>query len=135
MARQPALAFDRFDHRGFFAADVGAGAAAQMHLGVSGKSGALGLGDFLEQHQAEFGIFVAQIEIDVRRLDHPGREQHALDEAMRIALEIIAILEGADLAFVAVDRHQARAFFRAHQRPFAAGRKSGAAKSAQTRRR
>ena len=30
VARQPALALDRFDHRGFFAADVGAGAAAQM---------------------------------------------------------------------------------------------------------
>src|SRR5205823_11980124 len=30
MSGQPALALDRFDHRGFFAADVGAGAAAQM---------------------------------------------------------------------------------------------------------
>ncbi len=34
MPRQAALALDRFDHRGFFAADIGAGAAPQMHLGV-----------------------------------------------------------------------------------------------------
>ena len=29
-----ALAFDRFDHRGFFAADISAGAAAQMQFGM-----------------------------------------------------------------------------------------------------
>ena len=35
MARQAALALDRFDHRRFFAADISAGAAAQMDLGVA----------------------------------------------------------------------------------------------------
>ncbi len=34
MARQAALAFDRLDHRRLFAADIGAGAAPQMQLGV-----------------------------------------------------------------------------------------------------
>src|SRR4029079_479326 len=33
MARQSALALDRFDHRGLFTADVGAGAAARMDFG------------------------------------------------------------------------------------------------------
>src|SRR6266566_391977 len=37
MPGQAALALDRFDHRGFFAADVRAGAAAQMHAGVLGE--------------------------------------------------------------------------------------------------
>jgi hypothetical protein len=31
---QPALAFDRLDHRGFFSANVGAGAAANVDFGV-----------------------------------------------------------------------------------------------------
>jgi hypothetical protein len=35
VARQAALALDRFEHRGFLAADIGARAAAQMDLGVA----------------------------------------------------------------------------------------------------
>ena len=46
-------------------------------------------------------------------------------------LEIVAVLEGAGLALVGVDREQARRRFGAHQRPFAAGRKAGAAEAAQ----
>ena len=50
---------------------------------------------------------------------------------MRIALEIIAVLEGAGLAFVGVDRHQPRRGLGAHQLPFAPGREAGAAEAAQ----
>jgi hypothetical protein len=50
---------------------------------------------------------------------------------MRIALEIEAVLEGAGLAFVGIDREQARGRLGAHQRPFAPGGKSGAAHAAQ----
>ena len=67
-----------------------------------------------------------------RGLDHPGGDQHAFDEAVRIALEIVAVLEGAGLALVGVDREQARRRLGAHQRPFAAGRKAGAAEAAQS---
>ena len=63
MARQTALAFDRLDHRRFFAADVGAGAAAQMQLRVRRETGCLDLGDFVGEHQPQFGIFVANIDI------------------------------------------------------------------------
>ena len=52
-------------------------------------------------------------------------------KAVRIALEIVAILESAGLALVGVDRHQARRRLGAHQRPFAAGREAGAAEAAQ----
>ena len=65
------------------------------------------------------------------RLDHPGRDQHAFDEAVRIALEIIAVLEGAGLALVGIDSEQARRGLRAHQLPFAAGREARAAEAAQ----
>ena len=45
--------------------------------------------------------------------------------------EIIAVLEGARLAFVAIDRKQPRRRLGPHQRPFASGGKTGAAKAAQ----
>ena len=132
VARQPALALDRFDHRGFFAADVGAGAAAQMQLGVLGEARpARPCAISSASISRSFGIFVADVDVDVGRLDHPGGDQHAFDEAVRIALEIVAVLEGAGLALVGVDRHQPRRRLGAHQRPFAPGRKAGAAEAAQ----
>ncbi len=53
------------------------------------------------------------------------------EEAVRIGFEKIAVLEGAGLALVAVDRHQPRRRLLAHQPPFAPGRKPGAAEPAQ----
>src|SRR6185436_16884862 len=38
VARQAALALDRLDHRGLFAADIGPGAAAQMDAGVRAQA-------------------------------------------------------------------------------------------------
>src|SRR6185503_5793702 len=63
MARQAALALDRFDHRGFFAADVSAGAAAQMDARVRRETRLLDAREFLAQHQYEFGIFVADVDV------------------------------------------------------------------------
>ena len=59
--------------------------------------------------------------------------QHAFEHAVRIGLEEIAVLEGAGLAFVGIDRHQARAGFAKDRLPFARGRKARAAAAAQTR--
>ena len=132
MPRQAALAFDRFDHRGFFAADIGAGAATQMNPGMLGEPGGDDLGDFVREHQPHFGIFVADIDVDFRRFDHPGGDQHPFDEAVRIAFEIMPVLEGAGLALVGVDRHQPRRGLGTHQRPLAAGREAGAAEAAQS---
>jgi hypothetical protein len=98
---------------------------------VRGKTRGFHLRDFLQQHQPQLGIFVTQVDIDVLRLDHPGGDQHALDETVRIAAKVIAVLEGAGLALVAVDGHQARTFFRTHQGPLASGGKARAAKPAQ----
>jgi hypothetical protein len=50
---------------------------------------------------------------------------------MRVGLEVVAVLEGAGLALVGVDRHQARPLLLTHEAPFAPGRKAGAAEAAQ----
>ncbi len=102
-----------------------------MQLGVRRETCRLDLGDFLRQHQPQLGIFVADVEVGLRRLDDPGRDQHALDEAVWIALEIVAVLEGTGLTLVGIDREHAGRRLRAHQRPFAAGGKSSAAEAAQ----
>src|SRR5437762_1621522 len=83
---------------------AGAGAAPQVDASVPGESGFGHLGELVGEHQPHLGILVADVNEGVRRLDHPGRDQHSLDEAMRIALEIVPILEGAGLALVGIDR-------------------------------
>src|SRR5258706_13973671 len=50
---------------------------------------------------------------------------------MRIAFQIVAILETARLALVDIDRHQARRYFAAHDAPFAPRRETRAAETAQ----
>ena len=52
-------------------------------------------------------------------------------EAVGVGFQIMAVLEGARLALVAVDRHQARAGFGADEAPLAPGRETGAAEAAQ----
>ncbi len=113
-----------------FAADIGACAAAEMDLGVRRETRRLELRDLAQQDLAALRIFVAQIDVDVGRLDRPGADQHAFEEAMRVGLEIMAVLERAGLALVAVDRHQARAGLGTDEAPFAAGREAGAAEAA-----
>src|SRR5262249_32345305 len=57
---------------------------------------------------------------------------HAVYETVLIALEVEAVLEWARLAFVGIDRKQARRRLGAHQRPFTPGGKTGAAEPAQS---
>jgi len=64
-------------------------------------------------------VFVAQVDVDLRDIDRPGRDKRAFDEAVRVALEIKAVLEGARLAFVDVDRAQTRRRLRGNGLPFA----------------
>ena len=58
-------------------------------------------------------------------------DQHALDEAMRIGFEIIAILERSRLALVAVDRHQPRPGLAKHRAPLSPRRKTRTTEAAQ----
>src|SRR5204862_5920815 len=50
---------------------------------------------------------------------------------MRVGFEKIAVLEGAGLALIGIDRHQPRLWLLPHKAPFAPGRKTGAAEPAQ----
>src|SRR5262249_3961974 len=131
MARQAAFAFDRFDHGGLFTADIGAGAAAKLKPCVFRQPRPLDLGKLVGEHEANFRIFVAQVDVSLGGLDHPGSNQHALDETVRIALQIVAILEGAGLTLVGIDGHQPRRRLGPHQGPLAAGRNAGTAEPTQ----
>ena len=53
-----------------------------------------------------------------------GADQHAFEEAVGIGVEVVAVLEGAGLALVAIDGHEAGAGLAADGAPFAAGRGS-----------
>src|SRR5262249_47195881 len=129
VARQAALALDRFNHRRLLAADVRACAAAQMQLGVRRKSRLLHLLDFIQQHQTYFGIFVADVDVCFLCLDDPSGNEHALNETMWVTFEIVAILERARFALIGIDREHARRRLGAHERPFSSGRKSRTAES------
>ena len=133
MARQAALAFDAFQHRRFLAADVGAGAAAQMDRRVRVQFRGADFVQLGHQHLPDAGIFVAQVKVDRLGTDRPGREQHPLDHPVRVGFEVVPVLEGSGLTFVGIDRHQARFWIAAHDRPLAPGRKSGPAETAQSR--
>src|SRR5690606_27555118 len=126
-------ALDRLDHRRLFAADVGAGAAAQEDRRQRAGRIVLQRLDLLLENRADTGVFVAPVDVDLGNLHRPGGDDHALEETVRIAFEVVTILEGARFAFVDVDRHHPRPLLAAHDAPFAAGRKSRAAEAAQAR--
>ena len=132
-ARLAALALDRLDHRGLFAADVRARAAPQVDARQRARRIALQRRDLAREQRAARGVLVAQVDVDLVDADGPGGDQHAFEEAVRIALEVVAVLERAGLAFVDVDRHQPRRRLGAHDPPLAAGREARTAETAQRR--
>jgi hypothetical protein len=78
-------------------------------------------------------VFVAQVDVDGLGAHHLGGDQHAFEKAVRVALQVETVLEGAGLAFVDVDGHQARRGLLAHDAPLAPRRKARAAQAAQAR--
>ena len=125
--RQSAFAFDAFQQRRFLAADIGAGAAPHMQHRTARRQ----LCNFALENFARGRIFVADVDVDLRRFHHMRADQHALDEAMWIGFEIIAILERSRLALVAVDRHQSRAGLAKHRAPLSPRRKTRTTEAAQ----
>src|SRR5947209_8043850 len=86
---------------------------------------------FFFEDLAATRIFIAQVDPDLAYARAPRRDQHAFQKAMRVALEIPAVLEGARLALVDVHRHHARLGLRCDEAPLASGRKARAAEPAQ----
>src|SRR5262249_37601952 len=115
------------------AADIGAGAATEMDARLARVARRLDFGDLAREDLAALRVLVPQIDVDVGGLDRPGTDQHAFEKAIGIGLEIMAILEGAGLALVGIDRHEARPRLVAHKAPFAPGREARAAEPAQPR--
>src|SRR5688572_15265844 len=75
-------------------------------------------------------ILVAQVDINRLEADSPCRDEGAFEEAVRIALEVEAVLERPGCSLVDVNRQQARSRLGRGQFPFAAGREAGAAEAA-----
>ena len=131
LPRQPTLALDAFEHRQFLAADIGAGAAAQVDARMRCQPGRLDCRNLAFEDRLALRVLVAEVDVNLCGLDHPGGDQHAFEETVRVGFEKIAVLEGAGLAFVAIDRHQPGRRLLPHEAPFAAGRKPRAAEPAQ----
>src|SRR5262249_48010486 len=73
------------------------------------------------------------VDVDLGDADGPRGDDRALDEAVRIALEVVAVLERAGLALVDVDRHEARLGLGRDRPPLAPGGEARAAQAAQPR--
>ena len=76
-------------------------------------------------------VFVTQVDVGRVDADDVRGDQQPFEKAVRVAFEVGAVLEGAGLALVDVDGHQARRRLLAHDAPLAAGRESGAAEAPQ----
>src|SRR5205085_7964680 len=75
----------------------------------------------------------AQIDVNLRDSHRPRGDEHAFEEAVRVALEVPAVLERARLALVDVHRHQARLGLAGDALPLAPDREARAAEAAQRR--
>ena len=131
VAWNAALAFDGFDHRGFFAADVGASTATQINVACGDDARVFELLDLGGQNMQHSRIFVAHIDERFFSLDCPSGDQHALKEQMRGAFEIVAVFECAGFAFVAIYGDIAGASIAAHKAPFGARREARTTEAAQ----
>ena len=140
-ARIGALAFERFDQAGFFAADVGAGAAMDVNLHV--EAGAENIfpekifrarffdGAF-EDFRA-FGKFAADVDVGGVHVEREAGDEHPLEQLMRILVNDVAILERARLGFVRIADQVDRFFLvRLDEAPFHAAGKTRAAAAAQS---
>ena len=84
--RQAALALDALDQRRFLAADIGAGAAPQLHA-RGRQPGASAWRSRARRISRRRRVFVAQVDVDVRRLDDMRADQRAFEEAVRVGVE------------------------------------------------
>src|ERR1700730_2944090 len=88
--------------------------------------------DLALEDRAAAVIFVAQVNVDRFDANSPGRDERAFEKTMRIALQVVAVLERTRLALIDVDRHQTRSGFGRHDLPFAAGWKASTAQATES---
>ena len=140
VARLALLAFQRLHQRGFFAADIGAGAerGVDLHIDPAAQqvlaqpavfTGFLqGVVETLERLVVELAT---QVVVGHIRTDRVAGDRHAFQHRMRVVAQDVAVLAGARLGFVGVAQDVLLARPLGHEAPLQAGRKTRAATAAQ----
>ena len=133
-------AFERGDQRGLFAADECAGAFHQLDIEAEAAAQDVvaedaGLPRLLDGAvQAVHGqrIFGAHVNDAFGRAHHVAADDHAFEQAVRIAFDLVAVHVGAGVAFVGIaDDVFAVGDGLAQELPFEAGEEARAAAAAQ----
>ena len=143
MSRRPRLAapaLERGHQGGRLAADEGAAAAADPQVEAEARCrGCLaeqaelarlvdGAREALDRHR----VLLAHVHVTLARAHRVGADDHALEHAVRVALEQRVVHERAGVALVGVADHVLELALRPAARlPLAAGREAGAAAAAQ----
>ena len=86
-----------------------------------------------QQNFTDERVFVTEVDVDRLRLDRPRGDEDAFEEAVRVAVQVIAVLERAGFALVRVHRHQPGAFVAAHDAPLPTGGESCPSEAPQAR--
>src|SRR5579883_2255991 len=109
-SRHTALAFERFEQRGFFAAFVGARTGVRVKIEIPARAedvlaeiaALVGFGDGAIDDIDQIPIFAADENVAFVGLDGPAGNHHTFNQLMRIVLHQQPILAGAGLALVRV---------------------------------
>ena len=141
-ARHAAVALDGRGHGRALAADERACAAVDVHMEaeaaaedvVAQQAELLGLLDGDGEPVHGHGVLGADIDVALGGAGGHARDDHALDDLVRVALHAGAVHEGAGVALVAVADDVLDGLFRMCRdlRPLAPGREARAAAAAQT---
>ena len=140
-ARLALLAFQRFDQRGFLAADIGAGPAMQVDVElpagfggiVAEKTSGIGLVDGGLKAARLVHELATDIDIGGMRTHRETGENTAFQQLVRLVPDDVAILACAGFGLIGVDHQimRAGADFLGHEGPFQAGRETRAAPAAE----
>ena len=134
------LAFEAFEQRCLFAANVSAGAVVHvdveipaMHIVLADELGVVGFLDRALHRLALIDVLAADVDVASVRLHREARDKAAFDQQMRIVAHHVAVFARARLGLVGVDDEIVRPvlhLFR-HEGPLQARRKTCAAAAAQ----
>ena len=142
VARLALLAFQRFHQRGFFAADVRAGAQRTIDVDVHARAHhvlaqpaiCIGVGQgLLEVLERLVVELTAQVVVTHGRTGGVAGDRHAFHHRMRVVAQDVAVLAGARLGFVRVAEDVLLHVALGHEGPLQAGREARATAAAQAR--
>ena len=109
-ARQPAFSFDGLHQGGFLAADEGPGSHANFQVEIEAAAEDVltqqaVISRLLNCHAQRVdgdGVLGANVEVTLLRADGVGRDDHALDDGVRVSFQHAAVHKSAGIALVAV---------------------------------